>query len=221
MGESAGLRVNEPMKKADFARLCGVSAPMIRKYELAGAIVLNGDGVDAAASLRALQGRLDEDKRTSAVLKLIGADAPSAAAKKLAAAPATDGTEPFAADPIEDARRAEVVELARFQRERGDAASRRAKIEADRAEIELLQLTGRLVDIDEIRRAIDNAVSTFWTESQRCVREDADAIATALGLDEFRARQLRAELGRRSMRMRQDFAAALSASVKAVSPAAD
>ena len=60
------------MKRSAFASLCGVSKQMVSKYEASGLIVTSGDGVDAAASLEILEGRLDEGKRRAALAALEG-----------------------------------------------------------------------------------------------------------------------------------------------------
>jgi hypothetical protein len=75
------------MKRAAFAMLCGVSRPMISKYEAAGLVVVDGDDVDAAASLAALDGRLDEDKRLAALAALGEVEPQTRAPASAAAAP--------------------------------------------------------------------------------------------------------------------------------------
>lgn len=58
------------MKASAFARLCGISPPMVTKYQQAGLLVANGKDVDAGESLKLLAGRLDETKRQAALVQL-------------------------------------------------------------------------------------------------------------------------------------------------------
>lgn len=59
------------MKQTDFARLAAISQPMVSKYLSDGRLVVGADGaIDAEASLRALAGHLDEQKRAAALEKL-------------------------------------------------------------------------------------------------------------------------------------------------------
>ncbi len=60
------------MKRAAFASLIGVSKQMVSKYAASGLIVEAGGEVDAAATLAALDGRLDETKRLAALAALAG-----------------------------------------------------------------------------------------------------------------------------------------------------
>jgi len=55
------------MKRAAFASLCGVSKQMVSKYEDQGFVVVADGLVDVEASLAALEGRLDEGKRQTAL----------------------------------------------------------------------------------------------------------------------------------------------------------
>ncbi len=60
------------MNRARFAQLCGVSKPMISKYEGMGLIKFadnEGKRVDVLASLDAMAGRLDEDRRIEALAR--------------------------------------------------------------------------------------------------------------------------------------------------------
>lgn len=58
------------MNSSEFATLCGISRAMVSKYNADGLISMNGKQVDARASLLALEGRLNEDKRRRALEKL-------------------------------------------------------------------------------------------------------------------------------------------------------
>lgn len=190
------------MKKADFARLCGVSGAMVSKYLRLGLIVECEGGVDAAESLRRLEGRLDEDKRVAAIVALAdGRKSPPRPASKPAAATHAAPAGEAAGDMPPG-----VVSLAEFAAARQSDKARRERIEADRAEIELMQLTGRLVDALDVAREIENSVSVFWGELTRRERGDADEMAARLGLDQVRVRQLRDEVRRRNLALRKDFA---------------
>lgn len=58
------------MNVAAFAELCGVSRQAMHKHADAGRVLLDADGsVDVDASLAALAGHLDEDKRRAALEK--------------------------------------------------------------------------------------------------------------------------------------------------------
>lgn len=186
------------MKKAEFARLCGVSGAMISKYARLGLIAEKDGGVDAGESLRRLEGRLNEEKRVAAIVALADGK------------PSTRGMVFASKEPPPPAfvkSHDAVVSLAEFAAARQSDKARRERIEADRAEIELAQLTGRLVDAGAVAREVENAVSVFWSELTRREREEADEIAAALSLDPFRARQLRDEIRKRNIGLRNDYSA--------------
>lgn len=75
------------MNSSEFATLCGISKPMVSKYNADGLISMNGKQVDARASLAALAGRLNEDKRLLALEKLDALEA-GIVAEEVAAKPA-------------------------------------------------------------------------------------------------------------------------------------
>lgn len=195
------------MRKADFARLCGVSAPMIAKYCRAGLIATGEAGVDAAASLKALQGHLNEEKRIAAILALAdGKRAPDALAPRVRK-PDAETAPP--AKGFEEPPHPAVIQLAEYQAARSADRSRLERAAADIKEIELLQLTGQLIDAKEVAKAIEDSVVSFWIELQRREREEADAISAQLGLDQLQARRLRDALRTRNLRMRDEYAAAM------------
>lgn len=189
------------ISQADFARLAGVSKQMVSKYKRDGRLEIVGGLVDAAASLARLEGVLDEEKRRAALKKLTAAPAPI-----VQPAPAKDDLE------------ARIAALTAKVADRTDK-QRRERVEADKAELEFLTLTGRLIDAAEVRKAIEDAVSTFWSEIQRRERDDSDQLASRLRLDAAQSRTLRAELHKRDHQMRRDFAGALGAIAQAQPPA--
>lgn len=188
------------MKKSEFARLCGVSGAMISKYARLGLIAEKDGGVDAGESLRRLEGRLNEEKRVAAIVALADGKPSTRGMVFVSKEPPPPTSTPARADDA-------VVSLAEFAAARQSDKARRERIEADRAEIELAQLTGKLVDAGAVAREVENAVSLFWGEVTRRERDEADTIAGALGLDALRARQLREELRKRNICLRNDYAA--------------
>lgn len=61
------------MKKAEFARFCGVSGAMVTKYLREGRVVLGADGaVDARESLIRLAGIMADDRHSAAWERLTG-----------------------------------------------------------------------------------------------------------------------------------------------------
>lgn len=190
--------------------LCSISPAMVTKYSRSGLIAMNDQGVDAAASLKALQGHLDEQKRVAAILALAdGKAAPDVVASRVRI-PDTDKTSPQLEDlvPPVPAHPA-VIQLAEYQASRAADRARMERAQADLKEVELLQLTGRLVDAVETARTIEDAVAVFWSEVQRRERDDADAISASIGLDPLQARCLRDELRKRNGGLRRDYAAAM------------
>lgn len=55
------------MNAAGFAKLCGISKPMVSKYTADGLVIVHDRVVDVEASLAMLEGRLNEEKRQSAI----------------------------------------------------------------------------------------------------------------------------------------------------------
>jgi len=180
---------------------------MVSKYLRLGIVVEKDGGVDAAESLRRLEGRLDEDKRVAAIVALADGrkSPPRPPSKPAAAIPEAPAGEAASDMPPG------VVSLAEFAAARQSDKARRERIEADRAEIELMQLTGRLVDALDVAREVENSVSVFWGELTRRERDDADGIAAVLKLDAFSARVLRDQIRKRNIGLRHDYAARMKA----------
>lgn len=180
---------------------------MIAKYSKQGLIAMNEAGVDAAASLRALQGHLDEGKRVAALVAFAdGKRAPDAVAAVRVRKSDTDDKGPSPADGLAEPPHPAVVQLAEYQVSRSADRARREKIDADRAEVEFMQLTGRLVDASEVAREIENSVTIFWQELQRRERDEADLLAAQLSLDQLQARRLRDAIRLRNIGLRNDYA---------------
>lgn len=169
---------------------------MISKYAADGGLSKRGALVDARASLALLEGRLDETKRRAALAKLedipepasgAGDDGPPAAARAPFA--------PAAGAPIE----AETLSW-RMQRDQADARLK---------QLDLLERQGALVSAADVRLAIEDAVTSFWTESERRIRQEADEIAVALKLNTAQAVALRDAMRARERRLTADFAEAM------------
>lgn len=186
------------ISQAEFARLIGVSRAMVSRYRADGRLVIVGEKVDELASLQRLRGTLNEDKRLSALAR-IGGDPtpPGPISPRVPISGATFETDPLA----------------------GNDRARRERIIADLKQIELDERLGRLVSAEEVRKAIEGVVSTFWSELQRRQRDDADTISAVLRLDAEAARVFRAELAKRDAAMRRDFAMALSKMARETAPA--
>jgi transcriptional regulator with XRE-family HTH domain len=142
------------MKRAAFATLCGVSRPMISKYESGGFIVVDGDDVDAAASLAALEGRLDEDKRQRALAALGEVEAPRSAAAPTSAA---------------DAPRA------------ASAKAQKDEVELRLKQLQYGREAGELVSAEAVDAAARQAVTSLSEAFANRRREIAERICLQLG----------------------------------------
>jgi hypothetical protein len=185
------------MSQAKFAELCGVSAMMISKHKASGFVVLKRGKVDAGASLETLEGHLDETKRRAAVERLRSLEA---------LAPC-----PPAPECANDCQAENVVPIAswRVQKDKADAQLR---------QLELAERTRQLVDAIEVRKAVEDAVTAFWSELDRRRRQETDEIATALGLDAENTRALRGLIEQRDRSFRQDYAEAMKNMAEGAAP---
>lgn len=172
------------LSQAKFARLCNVSAMMISKYAADGGLAKKGALVDARASLALLEGRLDEAKRRAALAKID--EAPVANDRDDLPPPPSPG------EPESLSWRA--------QRDQADAKLK---------QLDLLERQGALVSAADVRMAIEDAVTSFWTEAERRIRQEADEIAVKLKLSNEQAAALREMMRARERRLRADFADAM------------
>ena len=193
--------MNSVMSKAAFARLCQVSQPMISKYAGDDRLVMVGAKVDVRKSLMALAGRLDEQKRRAALARLDAEEeiAPPAEKADDSVTPPEAPAASTVAAPLSD-------------------KARRDRIDADIKEAELGERLGRLVDVVDVRLAVEDTVATFWSEAERRLRQETDEIAAALKLSVEDAKILRRLLGQNSKRLRQDFSDAMQAASDQVAP---
>lgn len=179
------------MRQVEFARLCGVSAQAISKHAQAGRLVrAGGGGVDAKASLQALEGHLDEAKRRRALLKLAGLDEALAGSAGEAAADRGGGN-------VVDFQEASAAISWR---------GRRDKAAALMAELELEERLGALVRAADIAAAVESMIARFWSETEHALKIDALEIVAELDLDAAQAAKMRAALIRRNRTLRENFA---------------
>jgi hypothetical protein len=197
------------MSQAAFAKLCGVSSMMVSKQKASGFVVIKSRKVDAAESLKLLEGHLDEGKRRAAIERLASID------------------------QVTTAPRAHSGDT-RGENEGGDGGltvpaqphSTSWRVKKDEAEAKLRQLdlaerTGLLVDAIEVRKAIEDAVTAFWSEVDRRRRQSADEISIALELDAKQTLEFRKLLMLHDHQIRKDYAAAMQAAADTVTPQAE
>ena len=177
------------MNQSKFAALCDVSGAMISKYAVAGRLKFNGRKVDAAESLKALEGHLDEDKRRAAVKRLVEIDAKAPPALFDVFAGDLKNEEPGVGDPMQPV----------------GWKARREMYQAKEAELSYHERVGLLIDASEVGAAIESVVAIFWNEAERLVKMDAAEISSELKLDANQASQLRIILLRNNRRLRENF----------------
>ena len=187
-------RVKSFMTRAAFARLCGVTPSMISKYIRRGQVTLwRGRKVDVAASLAALEGSLDEDKRQAALKRLAEAEAEAAQSAAAAGAENAPGAALWAAAPVEEPKPL-------------GWKARGAMFKAKEAELSYFERVGVLIDASELAADIEAAIADFWTEQERRVKLAAAEIASELKMDAEQAAALRAMMTREQRQLRKDFA---------------
>lgn len=193
--------MNTMMTKAEFARLCRVSQPMMSPTKYGPYLVMRGELIAARETLKALEGRLDTTKWREAMAKL---DAADKAPPPLLAAPEKP---PAASDAIaadDDDLLAEPMGW----KARGDM------FKAKEAELSYHERVSALVPSDEIAAGVESVIADFWTETERRVKIDAAEIASELKLDAERAAKLRSLLIRKNRDQRADFARVCRAAEK-------
>lgn len=154
------------MRRTAFASLCSVTKQQVSKYERAGLLVFSApDQVDAAASLAAMEGRLDEEKRRRA-LAVLG--------------DATAGPQPTSSRPARTPQ---------------GAKAQKDEIELALKTIELGQATGALVLAADVDAAARDAISLMRESLHNGKRELAARICAAFGLPADRAGALARMIG--------------------------
>lgn len=184
------------MFRADFARLCDVSPSMISKYARRGLIVLRQDRwVRVADTLAALEGHLDEEKRTAALKALAKAEA----ALPPLLAVAGGGAPPAASQDDSDAPGAAPAEPQGWK-------GRRDKFAALTAEVDYHERVGALVDAGEIAAGVEAVIADFCSVTEQSLKLDVAEIAAELDLSLDQARTLKTKLQARSRALRANFA---------------
>lgn len=169
---------------------------MVTKYLNAGFLVMRGQKVEPQKSLVALEGHLDHTKWLAARASL----------EKEVQGDTPPEIEPQRFVQDDDTERPPSW---RARKDRADAQIR---------ELELAERMGQLVDAGEVRQAVGDAVSTFWSETERRLRQDADHMAGALGLSADQARQLRLSLADRNRALRTTYAEAMQKRAEEIAP---
>lgn len=190
------------MTKAEFARLCQVSEPMMSPRKYGPYLVMVRGKVDARATLMALEGRLDAAKWRAARDKL---DAADKAPPPLLAAPEKPAQAAAGDDAGDDD---DTLAEPKGWKARGDM------FKAKEAELSYHERVGALVPADEVGAGIEAVIADFWTETERRVKIDAAEIASELKLDAERAAKLRSLLIRKNRDQRADFARVCRAAEK-------
>lgn len=155
------------MKRSAFAALCGIAKSMVTKY--GPYLVIDGDEVDATASLAALEGRLDEGKRRAAL-----------AALNVVQPAAAQSASPAAAAPLARSAKAEKDE-----------------VELNLKRLQYGREAGELVDAERVDAAARQAVATMREAFGNRRRDIAERVCLNFGLAPDRvthlARMLSAE----------------------------
>lgn len=144
------------MSQADFARAQGWARSYVTELKRAGRLVMTADGkrVEVELSLQRIEQSRSPDKSGVAERHAAGRAHQSGAAESgNGAADDEDDDEPIARADYQAAR------------------ARREEANAKRAEIELAEMTGRLLVAEEVEAVIADAVTTF-----RVVMEGVGAI---------------------------------------------
>ncbi|MGC1302972.1 MAG: hypothetical protein WA840_11405 [Caulobacteraceae bacterium] len=140
------------MKRNAFASLCGISKQQVSKYAGVGLLAVDGDQVDALASLANLQGRLDETKRQKA-LQLLAVKQPGHLGPSgPAPAPPTGGSGV-----------------------RPSAKAEKDEIERDLKRLEFGQKAGELVHVEDVRERAGQAIAAMrevFANSKRDIASD-------------------------------------------------
>ena len=178
------------MTKAEFARLCQVSQPMVTKYAGAGRLAMTGKKVDALASLQRLEGHLDEGKRRAALDRLNALDDVKTTTPTLI---------------VEEEPEADKAVAGKLQPVTQSWKAEREKAQALNAQLDLAERQGLLVDAAEVKAAVADAVTTFWSELDRRHRQKADELAGRLKLDADEAKEVRTFMARFARELQKGY----------------
>lgn len=166
------------MNQSAFAGLCGVSPKMISKYKDRGLVVVVDGEVDVAGSLAALEGRLDEAKRSKALL----------AFAEMTGQPLAHDVRDAAPVPVRSAK------------------AEKDEVELKLKRLEYAREAGELVEKDEVEDSCAQAVAAFRESLANGRRETADMICAEFGIASTKAAQLAKFLQRRDERALGRFA---------------
>lgn len=126
------------MTDTEFARICGVTQPMISKYRRRGLVVNNDSGeIDYFETLSRLEGHLDEDKRLAALRHF------------------TEGGE-FDFDGAEEGN-----DSGPKAAPRRSARTMLDEIRLESARIDLQAKAGKLIQVEEVEASVIEAVSAL------------------------------------------------------------
>ena len=175
------------MNQKQFAQLCAITQQMVSKYVADGRVVTRASGeIDASASLDALAGHLDEEKRAAAREKLAFLSAGAESSRPASPAPA--------ATPQKSSPKAE-----------HDAIKR------DLAALELAQKSGQLIPVAEVEERIFDAVAKMRQAHESTLRSDAERLAHDLGQAQDKVPLILRHMKRAFVNAQTAFVAALEA----------
>ncbi len=204
------------MTKAEFSRLCGISGAMVSKYARTGRLEICILGkVDAKASLKLLEGSLDENKRRAALLKLAGINVPETTNAKGDSRSPSAKTEEI---PPETSKRSTWNNQQTDDETPISWKAQRDRAAAKLAELDLEQRLGSLCDAREVHAAAADTTATFFSELERRQRIDADAFSASLALNAEQAKKLRILIADRDKEIRANFAEKMRAAAEAAAP---
>lgn len=186
------------VKRVEFAALAQISPAMVTKYAEQGLLVFVDDRqkiLDARASLEALAGRLDEEKRRAALEKVD-------AAARIAA----NDSSPAAAPP---------APLARSAKQELDELKRDAQA------LDLARRAGELIPIADVEAAIVDAVTGLQAAFDAEAREMAQQLTIDLNLSPDRTAMLQRRLRTLCNRARNRFAGEMNRLAGAETEAAE
>lgn len=180
------------MKRVEFARLAEISPAMVTKYADQGLLVfVDEKNLDARASLEALAGTLNEDKRQAALEKLAKLDA----AAQLRAVNDANGAPAIASAPgaAKSAAKTTKIEIEELKR--------------DSLALELARKAGDLAPIEDVERVILDAMAGLQAAFDQESRAMAAQMTIDLGLSPDKEAILARRLRTLCNRARQRYAA--------------
>lgn len=146
------------MNAAGFAKLCGISKPMVSKYTADGLVVVHDRVVNVDASLALLEGRLNEEKRQSALS---------------AWAQVSGISSPVERRPVANPLSRPEVISAKAQKDEVDLALKR---------LEYATKARQVISVDEVERRATEAVSVFRETISNTKRDAAKAFCAKFDL---------------------------------------